>query len=418
MGADESEDSQEIRKAHWKNEGRKNEGRKKRYPEAAMWAAFAAIMIVLLVAVTSMLEVGLRALSAFPPTTSQTYEADPATLYAHVPNSIGWEISPVREFSPVKLIYNNAGFRGEAALSPKKAADEIRIFALGDSIVEGRQVAEDLTLSKKLEQLLRKDGLRASVINAGVSAYTTTTMNLMLRNRVAKFDPDMVVAFVFANDYADNFVYGNYSAHPELLTGEVPPDLIPKGLGLAKPATPSDWLMQNSALYGVVASLKPVNMVSEPDTSRSSPLDFLHTARAINKADLSEQEQHIVAFTHDGIAAMAEFCREKNIAFLVAIVPWPPQVSKDEWNIGKSQWYGYAREETDTSELYQRRLLDFGRRHDIAMIDLLPAFRAEAEASPSDHLFLTYDGHLSAHGHELIARTIFPSVRSMQRRAN
>ena len=185
-------------------------------------------------------------------------------------------------------------------------------------------------------------------------------------------------------------------------------------MGLAAPATLREWLTQNSAIYATFAQLGPKRLPDKTDPVLSSKTDFLHTAHAVNKADLSEAEQHLVDFTHAGLQAMAEFCKSNGIGFVAVILPWPPQVSPAEWGIGKTMFYGYDKDETDPDDRYQQRLMQFSATHGITTIDLLERFRSEAAAGGAP-LFLPYDGHFAARGHDVVARALRPRIETMIR---
>jgi hypothetical protein len=114
---------------------------------------------------------------------------------------------------------------------------------------------------------------------------------------------------------------------------------------------------------------------------------------------------------------MADFCRDRGIAFFMGIVPWPPQVSTEEWKTGKWLSYGYRPEEGEPSTVYQKRLTDYANRHDIVAVDLLPPFRsASATGSSKSHLFLDYDGHMTALGHAVAAQSVRSEVEALLNR--
>lgn len=57
--------------------------------------------------------------------------------------------------------------------TPAGAGHEIRILALGDSITAGLGLARDQSLPVRLEMALKAEGIKARVINAGVSGDTS-----------------------------------------------------------------------------------------------------------------------------------------------------------------------------------------------------------------------------------------------------
>lgn len=350
---------------------------------------------------------------AFPTASNATYEPDIHTMYRHKPSSSGWEVSPVDEFEPALVEYNSLGFRG-VDFPLEKPSGEQRVALLGDSIVEGRQMGEDQTMASRLQNMLGEEtGDDVRVINAGVSAFTTTTANLMLKQYVLPTSPDIVVYVFFANDYADNYVYGNYGQYDGILDGDVPARLIPDMSGPNWRDQPLPWLRRHSAMVHYALSIgdreATAKSLRQVDAVQGQSDDFRQSARNINKPVLNADEVSVLEFTHSGLEAMNRACRELGIPFVIAIMPFPPQVSAEEWKTGK-QRYGFAPDATMTTTVYQDRLVEFGREHSIPVVDLLPALRkSSAEATN----FLNYDGHLTEAGHTATAAALVPTISSL-----
>ena len=88
-------------------------------------------------------------------------------------------------------------------------ANTLRIAVLGDSYTEAMQVNQDEAFWAVMEKALQRcDNLRGrniEVINFGVSGFGTTQELLMLRYKVWKYSPDVVLLeFTTGNDVSDN----------------------------------------------------------------------------------------------------------------------------------------------------------------------------------------------------------------------
>src|SRR5215470_18263318 len=110
-------------------------------------------------------------------------------------------------YEPVPLVYNgrdlafydylgasnSLGFRDrEHAVAKPKGV--YRIVVLGDSIAAGLHVERNQDVFPPiLERELNRGGLRAEVINLGVSGYNTQQEVEMLRERGLSYRPDLVV---------------------------------------------------------------------------------------------------------------------------------------------------------------------------------------------------------------------------------
>lgn len=103
---------------------------------------------------------------------------------------------------------SSAGVR-DRERSVVKPTDVWRIAVLGDSYTEALQVAEDKRFTSVIERLLAEcdagGGRRVEVLNFGVSGFGTAQEYLLLRGRVLRYAPDVVVlAFLPGNDITDN----------------------------------------------------------------------------------------------------------------------------------------------------------------------------------------------------------------------
>jgi lysophospholipase L1-like esterase len=350
-----------------------------------------------------------RLVVPFPPSSAGTYRSDSQALYVHAESSVGWEVSPLNEYEPVKLRYNSHGFRNPEFPMTKEPG-EVRVAILGDSIVEARQVAEADTASALLERLLSIKFTMVRVINAGISAYTTTTEYLFLRSRVLAFDLDVVVLVLFANDYADNFIYGNYSAYPALFEGKVPQELVPR---MSVPPTSGikAWLKRNLAVAAyadmLVKNAKTRENLTSPITDLATTDDFRRSLRNFNKALLNEDEQAVLEFTHRGVAEIARLCRENGVRLIIAIAPFPAQVTRDENKLGK-QRFGFGPDQLIEERVFQDRLLAVAETLEVPSVDLLPVMKRAA--SHERPLFFSYDGHLTVYGNEVLASALLEPV--------
>lgn len=99
---------------------------------------------------------------------------------------------------------NELGLR--AAPIRKKAENEFRILALGDSMVFGRGVELADTIPGVIERSLldpAPSGRRIAVVNAGVQGYSTNQELTACRLYGEKIQPDLVILFWFWNDFTE-----------------------------------------------------------------------------------------------------------------------------------------------------------------------------------------------------------------------
>jgi len=119
-------------------------------------------------------------------------------LIINEPNSVQVVSSP-RVYNTV--IYNKYGFRGPDWPIPKNPG-ETRIAVLGDSYIEGREVAFDALVTSVLEKRI---GSGTIVMNFGLSGTGQADQIPLYRNFVRKFKPDILIHCVtVSNDFEEN----------------------------------------------------------------------------------------------------------------------------------------------------------------------------------------------------------------------
>jgi len=88
----------------------------------------------------------------------------------------------------------------------ERAPDRLRVMVFGDSMVVGRDVAQDRIYTARLEALLCARGLDVEVINAGVLGYSTDQALLLMERWVPVYGPDLVLYGSTSNDFGGNKV--------------------------------------------------------------------------------------------------------------------------------------------------------------------------------------------------------------------
>lgn len=124
----------------------------------------------------------------------------------------GWEMVPGDHYCYQNRVHVNAlGLRGPE-IAPREPG-EVRVLALGDSLVFGQGVADDETLPICLEQALRAadpEERRWRVFNGGLRGYDTLQELRLLNELGPRLDLDVAVMFWFWNDFQMNDIDGSY----------------------------------------------------------------------------------------------------------------------------------------------------------------------------------------------------------------
>jgi lysophospholipase L1-like esterase len=279
--------------------------------------------------------------------------------------------------------------------NPVKAPGTYRIALLGDSAVEGMQVALKDTYGKKLEALLNSSGRLpgpVEVINFGCSSYSNGQEAIQLEKQVLPFQPDLVILMYNLGDYIENIrdpntlnaeprPYFYFDDQGRLVQDNTIMDFNRKAF---QPNPPFDFLRNNSRIYGVLTHMNLALSLNEPlyTKMRNSFLKLLPGSKA--------QWKHVQApYTiHDPwkvtealISRTATDCKKMDAKFMLLCMP------------NNLQEKEYARQIQSLAKL--------ARSTGFTFLDLTPD--CLNHKNPKS-LFLRY--HLSAAGHELAARRI------------
>jgi hypothetical protein len=162
--------------------------------------ALGGVMLALIIA-----EVAMRLAGLSFPTTTTFLRAD---YYS------GWSHKPGITFpNPVDglhgyVTFNRYGMRDNRKYRIAKPPGTFRIAVIGDSFTEALQVPQAQDYCSIVERTLPRcealDGKKVEVLNFGVYGFGTPQELIMLRRRVLRWSPDLVVLQFYLNDLDDN----------------------------------------------------------------------------------------------------------------------------------------------------------------------------------------------------------------------
>lgn len=231
------------------------------------------------------------------------------------PNSDFWHTSVDGHW---EFRINSAGFRNERGFVRPKPPGKFRVLCLGDSHTQGYEVNQDKTYSSVIEQELRKSGLDAEVINAGVSGFGTAEELVFLENEGITYGPDVVVLGFFANDYEDNLKAGLFKLNPEgkmeVARHEHVPGVNIQDRLYAIPGTM--WLGEHSYAYAL--AFNAVWDFYKARLTAKSRAQVVEESAVSGKEAASEVEAKLAGAL---LRRMAEFCRLHAIKFVILDLP-------------------------------------------------------------------------------------------------
>ncbi|NLF78200.1 MAG: SGNH/GDSL hydrolase family protein [Chloroflexi bacterium] len=340
-------------------------------------------IVVNTIIVMLILEIGLRVAveSPFPP---RFFEANPVMGHYHIPDRSGWQRT--HEYDTYVKI-NAQGLR-DRTYPYAKPAGVFRILILGDSFVEGFQVAQDATFEARLEAQLNAGEAMSpiEVINGGVSRYGTDNALAFLEHEGLKYEPDLVIYVFYPNDVIDNI-------EKKLFDLDSSGQLVQHRLDVAVTDQVRGALYDVSYLYRLVLGTS-IQLQQSMDNT------LIKTAWGrvlpIYRAELLPREADAWTLTGALLDRMQASTSAAGAEWVIVCLP----------EIFQSEDVLWAEVE-QTSETLRRDApnVDLAARlpEGAYWLDLLPVFRAHAQ---NEALYYASDGHLNKAGHQLAADEI------------
>lgn len=309
------------------------------------------------------------------------------------------------------VTYNKYGFRGPNWPFQKKAGDT-RIAILGDSYIEGREVAFDELVTSVLEKHI---GSGALVMNFGLSGSAQAEQIPLYRNLVTKFKPDVVIHCVtVSNDFEDNV---------QELSPLQPKNFLKLKDGELIEIPPPQWVtcickepwcavtnfFSNLSLFKIVyrqldaktgppwqSFFAPGNAYASEERSSSDRLEAFDSPQYDNAKKVMAK----------ALLSFRTMCEEDGVHFLLMS---PSGV-----------WTFLAREYPDfkpKSEHLAKRyawLEEFAREHSFAYLDLNKSLLQESRSTGlrCDDIHIPWDAHWTPLGHRLAAESVFRMLKS------
>ncbi|MTI31681.1 hypothetical protein E1171_12755 [Cytophagales bacterium RKSG123] len=211
---------------------------------------------------------------------------------------------------------NNKGFRNNYDVTYDPPINTLRVISIGDSHTQGYEVNQEETFSFICEQRLNKFGLKAQVLNAGVSGFSTAEELAFLENEGIKYKPDYVILGFYQNDFEDNIKSGLFKLENGSLrtvkTKHLPGIRIQNTIYKFKVFK---FLGENSYMYAFA-----FNSVWNFFKKRLAKKDKgkLQVEYAIPTKEVSQAEMDLQIAL---IKRMFNFCQKNNIQLIILDIP-------------------------------------------------------------------------------------------------
>ena len=300
------------------------------------------------------------------------------------------------------------GFRGVDVEPGPPREGTLRIALVGDSYIEARQVAREASIGGRLaDDVSACTSDRVEVLAFGVSGYGTAQEYLLYRERIAAYQPDLVVlAFLTGNDVSDNHpgVPGASSPRPYFAVG--PDDTLVLDASFRESesfvarASPPVWerALHHSQLVRALSSLGGHGNGATRGELGLSDEVYAEPTNDLWRDAWARTESLVRHYAHDVRADGARFAV---VTLTNAIQIDPDPAVRERF---RESVHAVSLDYPD------RRIADAGTRDGYPVLTLLDPMLAYAEANDVQlHGFPNTamgTGHWNERGHELASRTL------------
>jgi len=338
---------------------------------------------------------------------------DPSVGTTYLPDFAGSVFIPESE-REVWLRFNREGTRGPD-VAYEKTPGVTRIAVVGDSMIAAVATDEEKTLVRRLEERLNtnQSGRRYEVVNFGISGSSTGQELVLYRERVRKYQPDIVIcAFCVVNDLGDNC--NRLTSNRGRIYFDVDDDgqlrQIPLSPGRARL---NSWLNRYSRFYvwQKGATQRAIDTVRHKAVQWAATIG--HEATSLDSGGLgvfctepTEDVAYAWQVTEKLIEALATDVRADGAEFMLAVIPSGVQVCDDIWpDVAKTA--GGLPMDRENPE---RVLAEIGQRLHAPVISMSEQFRAasphHSKSYEDEWLFYDAIGHMNDRGNDLAATAI------------
>ncbi len=260
---------------------------------------------------------------------------------------------------------------GDVEWAIAKKPNEKRIMALGDSFTEGDGAPNDSSYVSLLKQQCLAAGDTFIFMNAGVCGSDPFINFVLLRDRLLRYQPDIIIQALGTNDMNT--------------------DINIRG-GMER------FQKDGTLKYNPAPWWEPVYAVSYVSRIFFSVAGYNELLRKKNMP--KEEEKKLNTQLEDLFQRYATLCKQNNVRLVVVLRPDKQEIENNKYD------YNF-------SEIVHQLNAD----STVQVIDLLPYYKNYIEQShtTTDDYFWDYDGHHNSKGYELMAQGIYENLELLMK---
>lgn len=333
------------------------------------------------------------------------FEYDPYLGWKFISNKRGAIV--YTDVAPHYIETNSLGFRDNPFPSDENKIKKIMV--LGDSFVSNISVRDADVFTEVLERRLKN----TAVLNCGVNGYGQVQEYLLLQKWLYEINPDLIIMVIYIrNDFNDNI--GGYWLYPRPFASWDEEDST---LKISPPPrnnpTKSDMFWQyyrKSHLYVFldkrIRSL--ITKISQAKQSERKPSVHTPPEAYLCLSQPSEETKLMYRTMEELLLKIARYVDEKGVPLVFVIAPSIVQVENELWSVATQQY-------SDKQEDYQRtlpndKLMQFAKKNNLLMMDLLPILQSEAKNGLT--LYNHEEQHWNSDGNLVVAHALLSFLKT------
>jgi hypothetical protein len=291
---------------------------------------------------------------------------------------------------------NSMGFRDHTPLSHTNK----KLLVLGDSFVSNISVNDDQVFTEIMEDQLKN----FDVLNFGVDGYGQVQEYLLLDQVIKTIKPDVVILIVYVqNDFTDNVGhYWPYLRPYASLEGKDSTLVIHPLLKNQADKNPTDSrnIFSKSHLNTLIT--RGLNKLFRKTTHSDIPEFYLC------QYPNSERQDLMFRIMGKLLLKIANLGKENDVPLVFALAPSIVQIEDELWAsfLKASQ----TNQRKFVRSLPNDRLMEFAKRNNLLMLDLLP--RLLQEKTTNVKLYSSTDLHWTKEGNRIAADALIDYLKS------
>ena len=303
----------------------------------------------------------------------------------------------------VPYAINSFGFR-DREFSEKKPEGTTRILALGDSYVEGFGVRAEDSFIKLFEKKLNEaPGKRFEVINGAIASYSPILEYLLLRHKLDKIDPDIVLLVYDVGDLKDDT---EYEKTVTMDADGKPVSAAPFERAWVSNATPLQrFLIRHLRGYLYLDNKLNKYFFKRQNRHRHFQDEYTdtvhHDSFIAYRGDQDASVQILWQKNRKYLGMIADLLKERGIRLVLVSYPYGFQMHPEEWATGRLT-QGFEAHKVYPEPKMLADVAAFAKERGVPFLDLYESFKARY----SFPVQFPYDGHLNKNGHRIMAEAL------------